>query len=398
MDAGPHATPVKRTSRFENILRRAGGELQPGEELLRYEVLGPVLAAGLGLGVLYLIVGFFADVRSHVFPWDAIELAVVAAIGFVLRARGHTALAAMLLIVVLSHPIAFLCATYGLASPAPALFVPTIALAGLIVGHRLVALWTVICIAVCAFVTASRFSPPLDAVWSGVFVATAGIVVQLCRRLEALLTLARDQEEAARDAVLSERTRMARDLHDSLAQGFTGVVVQLRAAEQAASTEPDRLAGHLERAREAALEGLRTAKASVWALRDFGSDDLESTLRNLVANRLQPAGISYAVNCDNLPDLGSELRKAVLAIAGEALTNILRHSGATECRLELRRDARRVAFTIADNGSGVSDGPGLGVAGMKERAAAVGGSVTLSPNKPSGTVVRFDWAIEDLDG
>jgi signal transduction histidine kinase len=346
---------------------------------------------------MYGVLGFAGRVRSVLFPWDLIELSLVTGWCGWLRLRGHTAFAATLLLVVLSHPIAFISAQYGPTSPAPALFIPTIALAGLIVGRRLVWPWAAICSAVIIFVDARPvgISNPWGslATWVGLYAATAWLVALLAQRLEALLTLARDQEEAARAAVLSERSRMARDLHDSLAQGFTGVVIQLRAAEEAMTASPPDAPGHLARAREAAEAGLVAAKESVWALREFLPDKLETSLRSLANDRFAETSTTVNVDVQGVTQLGEAETNVALAVAGEAITNILRHAEASTVRIELTTTRRETVLEISDDGVGISDTPGhgdgLGLPGMLARATEVGGALVILPNTPTGTTVRL---------
>jgi len=190
--------------------------------------------------------------------------------------------------------------------------------------------------------------------------------IELAQALAQQVTLAvqisRLAEQGKQTAVLEERNRMARELHDSLAQGFTGIVVQLEAAEDTLRESPDDAAQHLTRARSLARESLAEARRSVWALRPQALEHkrLPEALRDS-ANALT-AGTSLIVNVQtdgDLPELPAELESDLLRIAQESITNAVKHARATTLTVSLHTSPQTVELRVRD------DGVGFGVDGRR---------------------------------
>ncbi len=199
-------------------------------------------------------------------------------------------------------------------------------------------------------------------------------------------------------AVLGERNRMAREIHDTLAQGFTGIVLQLEAGEQAMETNPSEVAGHLERAKNLARESLQEARRTVWDLlpRALEGVSLEEALREEI-NRF-PVEIHEKASFKSMGasrDLSSDVRTALLRLCQESLTNIRKHSGATEVTVTLTYNPHSVALEVTDNGGGFdvneSDGGGedggFGLIGMEQRVRALGGELTVTSHLGQGAKV-----------
>ena len=203
-------------------------------------------------------------------------------------------------------------------------------------------------------------------------------------------------------AVLEERTRMAREIHDTLAQGFTGVIMQLQAAEQVAESDGEadpELAEHLERARELARASLQEARRSVWDLMPRALEDrsldaaLEAEVRGFAAANRERASFELQGTPRELP---SHVEAALLRIGQESLTNIRRHAGAEEVRLQLSFEPGRVRLRIEDDGQGFDveeakakgRGGGFGLSGMEQRARQLGGSFELRRGEQAGMVVE----------
>jgi len=303
---------------------------------------------------------------------------------------------------VLSHPLSFLIGTYGVRSVAPALLTPSIVICGLLVGKRLVPGWTAICSVVLLWCTWARgdFSSsiwPALAFWIGMYAVTGWLVLLFASYLEELLAAVIASGKAQTAAILAERARMARDLHDSLAQGFTGVITQLNAAEQAGVSRPDQMSGHIDKARAVAKEGLAQARASVMALRRDEDVDLLAALRNLCASSLAESGVSFSVEGSGLfDDIGREVRRELLAIVGEALTNVVRHAAAAWVVLTLSRDNGLVRLVVQDDGIGFDASfvaEGFGFRGMRERTAEIGGSLVVWSEPGSGTRIECEARI-----
>jgi nitrate/nitrite-specific signal transduction histidine kinase len=201
--------------------------------------------------------------------------------------------------------------------------------------------------------------------------------------------------QAGELAVVEERNRMAREIHDTLAQGFTGVLLQLEAAEQVSSREPDVARRHLEQARQLAREGLAEARRSVWNLRPapLVRHTLVDALAGL-AGRLEAEGLAVEANLERVGLLPPTTEVALLRVAQEALHNIRRHAHARRVRLVLASSPDTVSLVVADDGCGMvvrkPVGQGFGLPGMEERLAALGGKLIIESAPGKGTLLRAE--------
>jgi len=202
-------------------------------------------------------------------------------------------------------------------------------------------------------------------------------------------------------AVLEERNRMAREIHDTLAQGFTGIVLQLEAAEQALEGKnPERAQEHFDRARSLARESLSEARRSVWSLRPQALEQLPliDTLRQETENFTRDSGVkaSFTTSGESYP-LPSEVEPALLRICQESLTNVRKHANASEVEVNLAFKKGLVGMNIRDDGVGFdAEAPTtgtLGLTGMRERARLLGGTLTLQSQKGKGTLVKASIPI-----
>ncbi|MCG8347587.1 MAG: sensor histidine kinase [Chloroflexales bacterium] len=206
--------------------------------------------------------------------------------------------------------------------------------------------------------------------------------------------------QAQEKATLEERTRLAREIHDTLAQGLTGVVVQLGAAQRALTAlsshqdnyPAEELRTNLGLAQQMARESLAEARRSVWNLRTPALErgDLGDALRGLTTHPLRPeTSVSFTQSGAPWP-LSSATEAALLRVCQEALANVSKHAQATHVEVELAYTADAVSLSVDDNGVGFSDptfdqltsgnGPwgSFGVLGMRERVVALGGALHLS--------------------
>ena len=213
---------------------------------------------------------------------------------------------------------------------------------------------------------------------------------QLRASRAALRSLATRQQDIRED----ERSRIAREIHDSLGQALTALKLQLVAAQDAAATETPALSARLA---ETALMVDDLVK---------GVRRIATELRPPILDQLGlPAAVEWlaqdfarrtAIRCQTSihPTDGAitnELATALFRIVQEALTNVLRHAGATRVDIELGVKSGCVTVEINDDGSGITEvgmGPGsLGILGMRERAAALGGVLEVAPRSTGGTRV-----------
>src|SRR5437899_5772222 len=200
------------------------------------------------------------------------------------------------------------------------------------------------------------------------------------------------QREAA---ILKERTRMARDIHDTLAQGFTGVIIQMEAAEEALlEQDPQHAIGHVRRARELARESLGEARRAVHALRPQALEKaaFADALKAIIKNTAAGTALRTEFRVQGKPrHLAAGVEENLLHIGQEALSNALKHARATKFQARLSFDSQAVSLELSDNGDGfVTDrgnGGGIGLIGMKERAVQIGATLSISSEPGEGTSI-----------
>jgi len=220
--------------------------------------------------------------------------------------------------------------------------------------------------------------------------AAVGLVVLVQRR-----RLRRAEREF--NAVLGERNRIAREIHDTLAQGYVGISVQLEVlAELLRMSKVDAAAKHLDLTRGYVREGLADARQSIWALRsqDSGETTLPVRLRRMVESagggELE-ARFSIFGAYRPLPP-GTE--REILRVAQEAVHNVKKHAGAKNLNVQLEYGPQEIALEVRDDGQGFAPDsastPGhYGLTGMRERAAAIGGTLEVTSEPGGGTTVRL---------
>lgn len=174
--------------------------------------------------------------------------------------------------------------------------------------------------------------------------------------------------ELARRAVGEERMRFARDLHDVLGHSLQAVALRAELAERLLDRDPERVAKEL-------AEIQKMARGAVQEVRDVVRGYRVTSLRTELDGAtavLRAAGI--ACETPSLPDeLPRHVHETLGWVAREAVTNVLRHSGATRCRMTLGADGADARLEIVNDGARRSEGVGSGLAGLRERLAAVGG-------------------------
>ena len=207
----------------------------------------------------------------------------------------------------------------------------------------------------------------------------------------------RSATEERRKAILEERNRLARDIHDTLAQGFAAILMQLQGARREACALPPRVASKLETAVELARSHIVEARRSVSALRPHpaGGEDLASALRRLADRTRRTTEIPIEIVLDELPRYGDTVEREIVSIAQEALTNAVRHSSARH--ITLRAASARsigVRLTVEDDGRGIAGdrrSAGFGMTSMQERADRIGASLTIVTAPRAGTEVVLAW-------
>jgi len=206
--------------------------------------------------------------------------------------------------------------------------------------------------------------------------------------------LTRLTAQSRQSGMIAERNRMAREMHDTLAQGFTGVIVQLEAVADASSKGLAKEAGeHLVRASELARESLREARRSVRALRPVALEDKElcEALENLIRKMTTDTTVKaeFIVQGEIRP-LPPEWDENLLRISQEVLTNVLRHAQASHFTMQIKFAPDEIRFELRDNGHGfdpAGKSDGFGLLGMRERVEGMGGHMTIQSATGTGTTI-----------
>ncbi|MFI6601805.1 GAF domain-containing protein [Nonomuraea sp. NPDC050536] len=208
---------------------------------------------------------------------------------------------------------------------------------------------------------------------------------------------ARLYERGRELAMLEERNRMARELHDAVTQKLFSLRLTAQAAAAMLQSSPEKAEVELERVQKLAGEALAELRAVIVELRpaELDSHGLAETLRKHVRmlDRLYSSQVNFEF--DELPPLDPEIEVVVLRVAQEALHNALRHSGASRVDVRLAYEGGKLALTITDDGSGFeqADSRGLGLISMRDRAESVGGAMTVGSSPGAGTTVRVEVGV-----
>ena len=204
-------------------------------------------------------------------------------------------------------------------------------------------------------------------------------------------------------AASRERNRIARELHDTLAHTLSGLAIQLEAAKTIVGGENPQLTGMMDKASTTIREGLNETRRTLKALRASPLDDLglSIALKRLAEDARSREKIVIKTEIiDENSDWSENLEEGIYRIAQESLENIIRHSGASEALLKLEEDNGTLILTVSDNGRGFETGSfneegRYGLRGMRERAAGLGGKITISSRIGHGTTIVFSREVHN---
>jgi len=219
------------------------------------------------------------------------------------------------------------------------------------------------------------------------------------------LTNARLYEHSRELSVLQERARLARDLHDAVTQKLFSIRAHARAAAVLAGRDPvdaGRVQAEIEVVGTLGAEAHAELRAVIDGLAppDLAAAGLAESMRGYAVLAGRAHGVRVAFAAAELPALSAAAQAALYRVGQEALHNALRHAGATAIRIGLSRTPRRVVLEVADDGHGFDPelpSAGLGLASMRERAAAAGGLLTVRSRR-SGTLVRMTVPVPAARG
>jgi signal transduction histidine kinase len=211
------------------------------------------------------------------------------------------------------------------------------------------------------------------------------------------------QMESQFTAVLAERNRIAREIHDNLAQEMLGISVQLEVVARTMPASAELAKTHLDRVRMLVRHGIAEARRYVWDLRSqaLDTDDLPTALtetaRRLTAETTVQAHVEVSGTFRPLTRL---VENNLLRIGQEAINNAVRHAHAQRISVTLKFDARRVQLSVRDDGRGFNhqtqsnaQSAHFGLVGMRERAEQAGGTLDIHSGPNEGTEVVVDVPI-----
>jgi two-component system NarL family sensor kinase len=213
---------------------------------------------------------------------------------------------------------------------------------------------------------------------------------------------ARLAEDATRLARAEERTRLAREIHDTLAQGLTAIALNIEGAMHRLDKHPDEARERLQRALSMARENLEEARRSVLDLRNAArleGKPLSESLASLARAFTSDTGVPVTVQASNVDGLSLRTESEIFRIAQEALMNVRKHAHAHRVEIGLRRRGGRLTLSVRDDGVGFSvrrprSDDSHGLIGMRERAKLLGGRVTVSSAPGKGTRVIARVPVE----
>ena len=236
---------------------------------------------------------------------------------------------------------------------------------------------------------------------------------------ENVRLLGQTRRSARKAGMLGERQRLSREIHDTLAQGFTSIVMNLEAAEGALPEEAPgdalvpRTKWHLDQARLTARESLTEARRLVWALRPESLENasLPEALAQLAARWTDSAGVEASANLTGTPrPLSAEAEVTFVRVAQGALANVQKHARASRAVLTLSYMEDRVALDVIDDGTGfeadcsdpvcIPEGDlegGFGLHTMRERVEQLGGRLTIESTPGEGTTLVADLPLIAAD-
>ncbi len=228
-------------------------------------------------------------------------------------------------------------------------------------------------------------------------IAVAVQAVRLTTELKQLTVDLQQSRTRLITAQEDERRRLRRDLHDGLGPTLASLTFKIDAARNLLTQDSERADQLLEGVRQQAQEAITDIRRLVYALRPPALDELGllSALREQAASS-QHQGLQILIEAPEcLPPLPAAVEVAAYRIAQEALTNVVRHAEAGQCRLSLRLQDRLLTLQITDDGKGIAPEHHIGVGwlSMQERASELGGRCTITRGRSGGTTIQVSLPL-----
>ena len=235
-------------------------------------------------------------------------------------------------------------------------------------------------------------------VGSGGLLLITGVVALFARRRLNEQARHRAMAETEFAAILSERNRMAREIHDTLAQGLTATSIQLRLAKKQAAGASEPLQQYLDTAQQLVRGSLNEARNSIWNMRSqvLETGDLPGVLNNILKQMTDGTGIKTAFETTGRARrLAPVIENNCLRVGQEAITNAAKHAQAQEIKVRLEYDEKFLRLIVTDDGCGFdpahpppSEG-GFGLVGIRERAAEIKATLDIHRATAHGTEISL---------
>ncbi|CAN5205874.1 hypothetical protein BH18ACT4_BH18ACT4_14590 [soil metagenome] len=227
------------------------------------------------------------------------------------------------------------------------------------------------------------------------------LVVVLATHAGVLMEHARLYEQSRELSVLDERNRLARELHDAMTQTLFSLRLTIETAASMIAGEPEQATTQLVKAGELLDSTFAELRALIFELRPaaLSTDGLVATLRKHLEVIGRAHGVRVAVTAENERRLPPDIERELFRIVQEAVTNTLRHAEASSLDVVVGWDADRVTATVRDDGIGFDPDARafrsrrLGLTSMRERAQALGGTLTVGSAPGRGTTIEVDVPV-----
>jgi signal transduction histidine kinase len=229
-----------------------------------------------------------------------------------------------------------------------------------------------------------------------VLLIASGAGMSLTRRRLNEQAHRRQMAETEFSAILTERNRVAREIHDTLAQGLAATSVHLRLAKKQTATDPVSLEHHLDVAQQLVRDSLEEARNSIWNMRSqvLETGDLSSALDGILKQMADGTELKPTLEITGRPRrFAPVIENNLLRIGQEAITNAARHAQAKQLNVVLDFGAKQFRLTVRDDGAGFDPAKpppssgGLGLVGMRERTSELKGELTIHSEPGQGTEV-----------
>ena len=224
---------------------------------------------------------------------------------------------------------------------------------------------------------------------------TPAVIAWLARQRLRMQALRRRMAEAEFSAMFVERNRIAREIHDTLAQGLGAISMHLEMVKGQLGLAPDKVAKHLEIAHQTARQSLTEARESIWNMRSqvLENGDLATALRDILRQLTDGTPIvGHFTIIGNARRLSPVVENNLLRIGQEAFTNAVKHAQAKIITATLTFSDREVGLEVRDNGRGFDPTQGVteshfGLRGLRERTAQMEGQLAINSSPGAGTQV-----------